>query len=442
MRKIYLLMSFALVSMFASAQETTPTDPVITLTVETVDDTEHTLGFGSSVADNKVSIDWGDGTIVEGATIGVYDGYSLNELTGKAVGTGVIKVYATGEFSHFDCVSRVDGTGYSALDVTKATGLTNLSANGNKLTTIDLSKNTKLTTVYLNNNSLTSYTIPTSVTFLNLQNNKLTSFDGSKCPNVVTLYLSNNSLKTLDLSGNLSIKSVYALNCDLESVNIGKNTTSKLYVSVNNNKLTTLDVTEATGLGTKSARLFAIGNNLTELKYTSITTANITGNKFTLATLPYKNITTLTYAPQQDMEIEAVDGVVDLSAQTNLTGLASAAKATTYAWYLEDGTALTAGADYTEADGKFTFLVSPSQPVYCTMTTDAFPKFTGANIFKTKAITVAVPTGIKGVEAVADNAASDVYNVAGQFVQKGTDGLKAGTYIVRKGGKAIKVIVK
>ena len=417
--------------------------PLITLTAE-VDGAARTFEFGSGVADNKISVDWGDGNIVDGATIaGVFDGWTTTPVTGTPVGGGEIKIYATGAVTYFDCVSTVGSEGITKLDVSNATELTELYANGNKLTTFDGSKLTKLSKVYLNNNQLTSVSLPESVTYLQLANNQLTSFDGSKFPLVTTLYLSDNTgLGTLDVSMMPALKSLYALNCGLTSVNAPLKV-AKAYISVNNNKLETLDVSEATGLDNGS--LFAIGNNLTEVKLPNVKVkaVNISKNKFTLATIPATaNVTTLTYAPQQDMEIAEIDGTIDLSAQNNLTGFATEAKPTVYAWYAEDGTALVAGTDYTEDAGKFTFVKEQAQKVYCTMTTEALPKFTGANIFKTIAVTVkATATGIENIEAGAA-LTGDIYSVDGKLIKRGADlsDMQKGLYIIKTAtGKTVKV---
>ena len=416
--------------------------PLITLTAE-VDGAARTFEFGSGVADNKISIDWGDGNIVDGATIAdVFDGWTTTPVTGTPVGSGEIKIYATGAVTYFDCISKVDGPGITKLDVSNATDLTELYANGNKLTTFDGSKLAKLTKLELHNNSLTEVNLPSSLTTLKLDNNQLTSFDGSNCTLVTTLYLSNNNLGTLDVSMMPALKSLYALNCGLTSVNAPLKV-AKAYISVNNNKLETLDMSEATGL--ESGSLFAIGNNLTEVKLPNVKVkaVNISNNKFTLATIPATaNVTTLTYAPQQDMEIADIDGTIDLSAQNNLTGFATEAKPTVYAWYAEDGTALVAGTDYTEDAGKFTFVKEQAQKVYCTMTTEALPKFTGANIFKTIAVTVKVAaTGIENIEAGAA-LTGDIYSVDGKLIKRGADlsDMQKGLYIIKTAtGKTVKV---
>ena len=117
--------------------------PLITLTAD-VSGAARKFEFGSGVADNKISIDWGDGNIVDGATItGVFDGWTTTPVTGTPVGGGEIKIYATGAVTYFGCISTVGSTGITKLDVSNATDLTELYANGNKLTTFDGSKLTK-----------------------------------------------------------------------------------------------------------------------------------------------------------------------------------------------------------------------------------------------------------------------------------------------------------
>ena len=420
-------------------------EPVITLTAD-VDGAERTFEFGSATeGENKIYVDWGDSTIVEGATItGVYDGWTTTLVTGTPKGTGEIKIYATGGICYFDCISKVDGPGITKLDVSKATELAELYANGNKLTSFDASMLEKLSKLELHNNSLTEVNLPSSLTTLKLDNNKLTSFDGSNYTSVTTLYLSNNNLGTLDVSNMPALKSLYALNCGLTSFNAGALKTAKAYISVNNNLLETLDVSEATGL--ENGSLFAMGNNLTEIKLpdVKVKAVNISKNKFTLATIPATaNVGTLTYAPQQDMAIEDIEKTIDLSAQNSIVGFAAEAQPTVYTWYTEDGTALVAGTDYVEEAGKFTFIKEQTQKVYCAMTTEALPKFTGANIFKTVAVTVkSVDTGIDNVEAT-EELTGDIYSVDGKLIVRNAavSTMAKGLYIVKTAdGKAVKVI--
>ena len=216
----------------------------------------------------------------------------------------------------------------------------------------------------------------------------------------------------------------------LTSLTVGEKQAAGFYLSVNNNKLTTLDLRQATGLENKG-RLFAMNNNLTELLYDKIGTANLAGNKFTFATLPTRNIKNLTYAPQQPMGIALNGSSVDLSAQ----------QADTYTWYDTDGEELTAGVDYKAEAGKFTFLKTPAKPVYCVLERARFPKFAGSNVFKTTAVQP-VGTAIKGASAAEPVAAPAWFTPDGTFVGTGRPNLPAGLYIVKSGRKVTKVPVK
>ena len=447
MKKTLLTLMSCMVAWFANAQELTP---VITLTAE-VTDAERTFEFGSAVeGENKISIDWGDGTIVEGATLtGIYDGWEVDAtaVTGTPKGNGEIKIYATDALNYFEGVSKVNGPGITKLDVSKATELTEIYADGNKLTTIDVSMLSKLTKLLLNNNSLTEMNLTSSLTTLEVNENDLTSFDGSGLPELATLKINGNPLGTLDVSNMPALKSVYAQNCGLTSFNAGAMTVAKSYISLSKNLLETLDVSEATGLA--EGYLIVDGNNLTEIKYPDVTynQFKVQNNKFTFATVPAavqtKKASNFVNAPQQDMGIEDINATIDLSSQ-NIVGTGEEAKATVYTWYAEDGTALVAGTDYTEEAGKFTFIKEQAQKVYCTMTNEALPKFTGANVFKTVAVAVtAVASGIENVEAA--ELAGDIYSVDGKLIKSGAavSEMPKGLYIVKTAaGKAVKVIRK
>lgn len=444
MKKTLLSLTMCIVALLANAQE-----PVITLTAD-VDGAERTFQFGSAVeGENKISIDWGDGTIVEGATLsGIYDDWNVyaTPVVGTPKGNGEIKIYATGDINYFEGVSTVGGPGITTLDVSKATELIEIYADGNKLTTIDVSMLSKLNKLLLNNNSLTEMSLTSSLTTIEVNDNKLTSFDGSELSALSTLKINGNPLGTLDVSGMPALKSVYAQNCGLTSFNAGALTTAKAYISLTNNFLETLDVSEATGL--ENGYLVVENNNLTEIKYPNVkyNTFKVANNKLTFATVPAavetKKASNFVNAPQQDMEIEDIDGTIDLSSQS-VVGTGEEAKATVYAWYTEDGTALVAGTDYTEEAGKFTFIKKQTQKVYCTMTNEALPQFTGANIFKTVAVTVkSVDTGIDNVEA-AEELTGDIYSVDGKLIVRNAavSTMAKGLYIVKTAdGKAVKVI--
>lgn len=459
MRKIYLFVLFALVALVTKAQ------PAITLTAQ-VDGNTRNLVFASSVEGAKLQIDWGDGALVETEEIALFDEYSTTTtVTGTPKGEGVIKVYGE-HIVYFDCSSRVDGVQVTSVDLSGASDLQQLYVYTNSLTSLDVSKNVNLTRLECYNNPISELDLSanTALTRLDAKDMSLASIDLSHNTALTTLYLNNNELGSLDLSSNTALTSIYALNCGLTSIDLSANT-ALTYVSLNNNKLTSLDVTALPKLGT----LMCLGNELTELKADNVTKSlNCSNNNLTLATLPVPGAKTFTYVPQKAMGIAESIGVgetLDLSAQTNIQGLATEPKATVYTWKTTDGTVLVSGEDYTEEDGVFTFLKAQENPVYCEMTTEAFPKFTGVNAFKTTEIMVAkgdglAETGKASVKVLsADGAVKvtglvqgddiTVCNVAGvRMAQVRAAGasvelpLSAGVYVVSVNGRAHKVLVK
>lgn len=456
MKKFFTLLLAVISTMTAFAQ----TEPAIELQAE-VDGNTRTLTIGLGVK-GTVQIDWGNGEKVTSEVIPAYDGWNQVDVSGTVSGEGKVKIYGD-NIVYFECSSRVDGAQILSLDVTKATTLRDLTANTNKLTSIDLTKNTELEKLTINNNQLTSIDISkcTKLTTLDITNNLLTAIDITKNQALQTLRIGQNKFTgELDLSTNPTIMKVYALDMELNSVKIGNNTASKPLFSFNNNKLTSFD---ASGIQDASnAYLYLSGNLLTEIKLpsTKMKTLNISKNNFTLATLPDATTAArgFTYAPQNDYVIAEsykVGDVLDLSSQT------SATLNTQFAVYKSDKTALTEGTDYTVADGKITFLTA-QDAVYVTMTSTAYPKFTGTSIYKTTVTKVEGSTGINAVTAqgvkvstagneisisgLSQGDAVTVANLGGAVVasfhaNSANAHVQAakGLYIVSINGKAIKV---
>lgn len=458
MKKFFTLLLAVISTMTAFAQ----TEPAIELQAE-ADGNTRTFTIGLAT-EGTVQIDWGNGEKVTSEVIPAFDGWNQVDVSGSVSGEGKVKIYGD-NIVYFECSSRVDGTQILSLDVTKATALKDLTANTNKLTAIDLTKNTELEKLTINNNQLTSIDISkcTKLTTLDITNNLLTAIDITKNQALQTLKISQNKYAgELDLSTNPTIKLVYALGMELNSVKIGNNTASKPLFSLNNNKLTSIDASGIQDAG--NATLNLMGNQLTEIKLPSakMKTLNISKNNFTLATLPAPDATTaakgFTYAPQNDYAIEEsykVGDVLDLSSQT------SATLNTQFAVYKSDKTALTEGTDYTVADGKITFLTA-QDAVYVTMTSTAYPKFTGTSIYKTTVTKVEGSTGINAVTAqgvkvstagneisisgLSQGDAVTVANLGGAVVasfhaNSANAHVQAakGLYIVSINGKAIKV---
>lgn len=458
MKKIFTLLLAVISTMTAFAQ----TEPAIELQAE-VDGNTRTLTIGLGV-EGTVQIDWGNGEKVTSEVIPAYDGWNQVNVSGTVSGDGKVKIYGD-NIVYFECSSRVDGAQVLSLDVTKATTLKDLTANTNKLASIDLTKNTELEKLTINNNQLTSIDISkcTKLTTLDITNNLLAAIDITKNQALLTLRIGQNKLAgELDLSTNPTIKSVYALGMELNSVKIGNNTASKPLFSLNNNKLTSIDASGIQDAG--NATLNLVGNQLTEIKLPSakMNTLNISKNNFTLATLPAPDATTatkkFTYAPQNDYVIAEsykVGDVLDLSSQT------SATLNTQFAVYKSDKTALTEGTDYTVADGKIKFLTA-QEAVYVTMSSALYSKFTGTSIYKTTVTKVEGSTGINAVTAqgvkvstagneisisgLSQGDAVTVANLGGAVVanfhaNSANAHVQAakGLYIVSINGKAIKV---
>ncbi len=462
MKKSLLSFIFILFCLSMNAQTT----PSIEFTAG-VDGNERNLYVAVNKAGVKLQIDWGDGNLVETEEIAIADEYgSTTTITGVPTGTGVIKIYGEG-IASFDCSSRVNGAQVTSIDVSNAPDLADLSVYTNSLTTLDVSKNVNLTKLTCYNNPITILDLSanTKLTSLNAQNMELTEIDLSQNTALTTIYLSNNNLTNVDLSNNTELASLYLLNTGLTSIDLSNN--DKLtYASLNNNQLTTLDVTGCDALES----LFCMSNQLTSLYADNVTkSVNCSKNNFTLATLPALPCKTYNYAPQNAMPIAesiAIGKALDLSAQNNITGLAGEPQTTTYTWYTQNGEVLDPATYYTEKDGVFTFIAAPAQPVYCVMESNAFPKFSGSNTFKTTEITVTqkgdgvterntdqvsikIYKGYVALQQLPLNADITVSNISGQVLShkicRSNEmqlNLHPGLYIISINGATYKIIAQ
>ena len=89
---------------------------------------------------------------------------------------------------------------------------------------------------------------------------------------------------------------------------------------------------------------------------------------------------------------------------------------------LRTGTALVENTDYSVTEpGKFKFLKGQDEKVHGVMATTAFPKFSGANAYKTTEFTIDVVSAISDLNA--DAAAGKVYNLQGVEVAQPLKGL-------------------
>ncbi|MBP5654388.1 MAG: S-layer homology domain-containing protein [Clostridiales bacterium] len=162
----------------------------------------------------------------------------------------------------------------------KLTEVTYLYLNQSSVKTLDVSANKKLATIYATKGKLTSITgleKAADLRTLNVQSNSLTSLDVSKNENLQTLYCSENKLTSLNVSNNRNLKNLYCGKNKIGSLDL-TNCVSLNSLSASDNALTELKLPKQ---GTISG-ISCANNNLTELDvsdYPYITTLSCSGNK-------------------------------------------------------------------------------------------------------------------------------------------------------------------
>ena len=452
--KRQLLTLMCMVFAIAMQAQTTPN---ITLKVG-VDGKQRELSFVVATPNTKLNIDWGDGTPVETEVISNDNEYQKSTpVYGIPVGTGDIKIYGD-EITYFYCGSKQADAKVTALDVSNAPKLKWLFAGTNSLTQLDVSHNPNLLTLAISNNQITDINLTnnTQLTFLEMISNQLSAIDLSHNRLLKKLQIQSNKLTSIDLSANTLLKSIYLMGNQLTAVTFGNITEKGVYISVSNNRLTSLDLTMVPGVSTGA--VFAANNMLTEIKCGDVKNLNVSGNQLTFATLPTGiKVNTYNYAPQQNMRIQRdieLNEVLDLSSQTNLKGITNTPQTTKFTWKTATGETLTPGTDYTEDNGKFTFIKAQADSVYAVLSSPAFPKFVGTQVFKTTKLAVAITTGINDVTSssvsitagngrltvsgLSNGASAAVYDAAGNLiatrkadVSTVTFALPRGLYIVK-----------
>ena len=223
------------------------------------------------------------------------------------------------------------------------------------------------------------------ITSLDARSNNITSLDVSGCSSLASLTCSYNDLSILDLSKNteLNYLSVGYNNLGQNKLDISKNT-KLITLSCISNKITTLDVTKNTALLT----LQCFSNKLTNLDVTNnkaLSSLYCYSNNFAFNTLPLDNLAYTTYinSPQANLPASVSSNIVDLSSQLIINDRNGSPQTTVYKWFTKTGASLTSGIDYTESNGKFSFLKTPSDDVYSAMTNPAFPNFTDISPLRT-----------------------------------------------------------
>ena len=417
-----------------------PTNVIATFTTKNDGDIVE-LSFAAAKSGTAMYIDWkGNNTVTQYL---LEDTYRLFYAETKA---GVeVKVY-TYEPTDAITVFSMTGAKLSFFDGSKLTDAINISVCGAGLSSITLPDGSE------------------NLRELSLEGNKFRRFDASLYPSLTTLALTDNLLTSIDVSENKNLELFSAAHNSLSDVVMDNKKLWALYLD--NNNISEIDLS-----GVPQLKQFSISNNY--LSHIDVSNLNklimliINNNYFTFETLPLHKSTYVRYYyhSQFPIEITAEDGVVDLSSQSYVDGVA-----TIYRWFVglptidEEGMLvgeeLAEGEDYLIEEGVTSFL-SKFNDVMCVMMNEKLPD-------------VVIYTYLINVTAdVEEIAASDevlvmsendnivvksdavgspiaVYSVTGALmrtaeVEEGAtviDNIEEGIYLVRVGKNTKKVIVK
>lgn len=398
-----------------------------------------TMTLNISTTDKQsVQVDWGNGTLSNPVETKNYEtDWEYGTPTGKVAGTNVT-VYGSDPTT----INKLDlawdkeagaETKILSANLSKLSGMDDLTVASNALTSLDLTGNAALAKLYINGNNISDIRFPENcaLTRIEAQNtaeageNDLFKVDLSKATKLNYLVINFNNKNaeatTINLENNTELATLMATDCNLETIDVSK--LAKLaQLTVNNNNLETVDVSQMNEKG----RLFAMNNKISSLVLPAkLATLNVSNNKLTFETLPSTSIATnYTYNNQKPMVVTAAEGKVDLSSQAMVDNVE-----TVYVW--------TSGTeeikDFSVMNGLFTFTKSAEKAV-CTMTNAMLPKLS----LTTVPVDITVEgSAVEEIEAT-DNCEAEYFNLQGVKVS----GNEPGIYIRRQGNKTSKVIVK
>lgn len=402
-------------------------------------------------AGQDVYVDWGDGVFAGPYELEAVDNYdrvvsAIGEKESVLPKVKGSKVIVKGNPATLTAVC-VDGTykdgkatsaQITGIDLGKLIGLKKVSLNNNELTALSLDNNPEVIKLSLRANKLSAFDINLAkLTYLELSNqysgasktfgdNKIASLDLKKLPALQNLYANFVGL-TPNLADAKNLTLLSLIGNEITDLKITSDKLTRL--TLNYNELTTFD---GSGITSSTIDMFLLNNKLgaTPVKLPAkAKNVNLNNNAFTFATLPAVSSVsgTLTYNLQAPVQVEEVNGKVDLSAQANVNGVE-----TVFKW-TDSANADIPATDFTNAAGVFTFSKNYDGAV-CAMTNTAFPKLT------LKTVPVNIQGSGSGVESIDadENAEVVYYNLQGVKVS----GNEPGIYIRRQGNKTEKVIVR
>lgn len=330
-----------------------PTNVVATFTTVNTGDAV-SLSMAAEKEGTAVYIDWsGEGYSLEQYQLGTT--YTLFDAVTQAGAN--VKVYTYDEDDYLTVFS-MSGARLSDFDGSKLTRLICLGVNDGGLSELKLPESDRLMELYLDNNELTDIDMARypNLSMVSLASNKLTSLDLSNAPNLQLLGAGHNGITDIKLDND------YLWFLDLAD-----------------NKLSSIDFNNA-----KQVSQLALNYNEFETVDVSplqdLRQLLVDHNRLTFATLPpnKSSYVQYVYGNQANLDVECIEGKVDLSAQARVGDVA-----TEYAWYIGTpefdengylvGEQLYVDDEYSIAEGVTTFLRG-FDDVVCVMTNKAFEK--------------------------------------------------------------------
>lgn len=463
-----------------------------------------------------VTVDWGDGTTVAYAATDD----DLLTIEGTVQGSE-ITLTAGSKLTTLVCA----GNELTALDVSEATNLRSLYCQNNQLTELDIAALSKLTDLNVADNQISGLVIKAStqplLENLNIAGNGLKNVNGGSSSTFVLslstlqqLNVTDNEMTALNLTGNTALDVLKCAGNSLTKLNLAKNSEISVIVAhdnaitaitmptstgapnlrqvfVDNNSLSTLDLSESTSLSTLSCE----NNELTSVSLptsTQLYSMACGGNNLTFASLPgSSNMPTyINYTPQEsEIDITSVlkkkSGIYYIPVATwsdrtdedyllDLTDQAYDAdgkKTITFTWWgnntgedpaeLTKATALNKTNDYFPLTGSSTYgmfsFFNEYDEVYCILTSDVYtdlefktttfavsdPSTVGIAAVKTTKAGLNIAAGKRQITLSAqDDTPVNIYSTNGKLVWKGTVNssattidLPSGVYVV--GGQKV-----
>lgn len=410
--------------------------------------TFHTINNGDIVDLSLAAADYGTAIYIDWNGNGAVTQYLLETtyklFQAKTKADTEVKVY-TYDPADKVTVFSMTGAELSSFDGSKLTDAINISVCGGNLTEISLPEgSTKLQELALENNALKRFELTPfpELRTLALTGNRLTSLDLTPCPKLELASAAYNALTDIVID-NSKLWALYIDHNSFESIDLSGCPNLQQF-SISNNYLSEIEV-----------------DNLKKLKMLVIN-----NNYFSFATLPLHKSSYITYYyhNQYPLDIEQVNGVVDLSDQSMVDG-----SPTLYYWFIgmpevdEEGylvgTLMTEGEDYTITDGVTSFHKDIDDAM-CLMVNEKLPNVyiytymldvkSGIDNVADAAITITSTQGSISINADQEGLPISICGINGIAILNAetqadgitVDNLSPGIYIVTVGDKTAKVIVR